>query len=63
MQNEVEWLCKIKHQNIVSMLGFGVYRQTRCIVYEMMHNGSLECQLHGKERDVSKFLPPFCSIF
>ncbi|KAJ4874359.1 putative receptor-like protein kinase [Raphanus sativus] len=46
-ENEVEWLCKIKHQNIVSMLGFGVYRQTRCIVYEMMHNGSLECQLHG----------------
>lgn len=58
MQNEVDWLAKIKHQNIISMLGFSVYRQTRCIVYEMMQNGSLESQLHGKG-DV----PPFCSIF
>ncbi|KAF8103396.1 hypothetical protein N665_0188s0333 [Sinapis alba] len=46
-ENEVEWLAKIKHQNIISMLGFCVYRQTRCIVYEMMQNGSLESQLHG----------------
>ncbi|KAL0725935.1 hypothetical protein Bca4012_040534 [Brassica carinata] len=46
-ENEVDWLAKIKHQNIISMLGFSVYRQTRCIVYEMMHNGSLESQLHG----------------
>ncbi|KAJ0231735.1 Protein kinase domain-containing protein [Hirschfeldia incana] len=46
-ENEVDWLAKIKHQNIISMLGFCVYRQTRCIVYEMMHNGSLESQLHG----------------
>ncbi|CAN6939039.1 unnamed protein product [Brassica oleracea var. botrytis] len=46
-ENEVDWLAKIKHQNIISMLGFSVYRQTRCIVYEMMQNGSLESQLHG----------------
>lgn len=46
-ENEVDWLAKIKHQNIVSLLGFSVYRQTRCIVYEMMQNGSLESQLHG----------------
>ncbi|KAF8048129.1 hypothetical protein N665_2665s0004 [Sinapis alba] len=46
-ENEVDWLAKIKHQNIISLLGFSVYRQTRCIVYEMMQNGSLESQLHG----------------
>ncbi|KAH0920494.1 hypothetical protein HID58_028154 [Brassica napus] len=46
-ENEVDWLAKIKHQNIISILGFSVYRQTRCIVYEMMQNGSLESQLHG----------------
>ncbi|CAH8330166.1 unnamed protein product [Eruca vesicaria subsp. sativa] len=45
-ENEVDWLAKIKHQNIISMLGFCVYRQTRCIVYETMQNGSLESQLH-----------------
>lgn len=47
MQNEVDWLAKIRHQNIISLLGFCVYRQTSCIVYEMMQNGSLESQLHG----------------
>ncbi|KAF8080368.1 hypothetical protein N665_0951s0005 [Sinapis alba] len=46
-ENEVDWLAKIKHQNIISLLGFSVYRQTRCIVYEIMQNGSLESQLHG----------------
>ena len=53
MQNEVDWLAKIKHQNIISLLGFSVYRQTRCIVYEMMQNGSLESRLHGKGDDPS----------
>ncbi|KAL1198604.1 putative receptor-like protein kinase [Cardamine amara subsp. amara] len=46
-ETEVDWLAKIRHQNIVSLLGFCVYRQTRCIVYELMQNGSLESQLHG----------------
>ncbi|KAH0938725.1 hypothetical protein HID58_006186 [Brassica napus] len=46
-ENEVDWLAKIKHQNVISLLGFSVYRQTRCIVYEMMQNGSLESRLHG----------------
>ncbi|KFK42447.1 hypothetical protein AALP_AA2G257900 [Arabis alpina] len=46
-ENEVDWLGKIRHQNIISLLGFCVYRQTRCIVYEMMQNGSLESQLLG----------------
>uniref|UniRef100_A0A1J3ESR9 Putative receptor-like protein kinase n=1 Tax=Noccaea caerulescens TaxID=107243 RepID=A0A1J3ESR9_NOCCA len=46
-ENEVDWLAKIRHQNIISLLGFCVYRQTSCIVYEMMQNGSLESQLHG----------------
>ncbi|EFH65540.1 kinase family protein [Arabidopsis lyrata subsp. lyrata] len=46
-ETEVDWLAKIRHQNIISLLGFCVYRQTSCIVYEMMQNGSLESQLHG----------------
>jgi serine/threonine protein kinase len=46
-ETEVDWLAKIRHQNIVSLLGFCVYRQTSCIVYELMQNGSLESQLHG----------------
>ncbi|CAN8240508.1 unnamed protein product [Cochlearia groenlandica] len=46
-EKEVDWLGKIKHQNIISLMGFCVYRQYRFVVYEMMQNGSLECQLLG----------------
>ena len=47
MQNEVDWLVKIQHQNIVSLLGYCIHGETRLLVYEMMQNGSLESQLHG----------------
>ncbi|KAE9453567.1 hypothetical protein C3L33_14539, partial [Rhododendron williamsianum] len=45
-ENEVDWLSKIQHQNVVSLLGYCVHGDTRFLVYEMMHNGSLESQLH-----------------
>ncbi|KAJ0440663.1 putative protein kinase RLK-Pelle-RLCK-X family [Helianthus annuus] len=45
--NEVDWLGKLKHQNIVNLLGYCVHDDTRFLVYEMMHQGSLESQLHG----------------
>jgi len=48
LQNEVGWLSKIQHQNIVSLLGYCIHEQSRFLVYEIMQNGSLECQLHGK---------------
>ena len=47
MQNEVDWLVKIQHQNIVSLLGYCIHGKTRLLVYEIMQNGSLESQLHG----------------
>ncbi|KAJ9692877.1 hypothetical protein PVL29_011803 [Vitis rotundifolia] len=46
-ENEVDWLSKIQHQNIVSLLGCCIHGETRFLVYEMMQNGSLEAQLHG----------------
>ncbi|KAK8523459.1 hypothetical protein V6N12_047979 [Hibiscus sabdariffa] len=36
-----------EHPNIISLLGFSSDNDTRFIVYELMHNGSLETQLHG----------------
>ncbi|KAL9463002.1 hypothetical protein AB3S75_000916 [Citrus x aurantiifolia] len=45
--NEVNWLTKIRHQNIISLLGYCIHAETRFLVYEMMQNGSLEKQLHG----------------
>lgn len=47
MQNEINWLSKIQHQNIISLLGYCIHDETRFLVYEMMQNGSLENQLHG----------------
>ncbi|XWS70472.1 hypothetical protein CRYUN_Cryun03dG0051200 [Craigia yunnanensis] len=46
-ENEVDLLCKFKHSNIISLLGFSSDNETRFIVYELMQNGSLETQLHG----------------
>lgn len=47
-QNEVDLLSKMQHLNIISLLGYSINEETRFIVYELMQNGSLETQLHGK---------------
>lgn len=46
-ENELNWLSKIQHQNVVTLLGYCIHGQARYLVYEMMQNGSLETQLHG----------------
>ncbi|CAH1435017.1 unnamed protein product [Lactuca virosa] len=46
-ENEINCLSRIQHQNIVNLLGYCIHDETRFLVYEMMHNGSLESQLHG----------------
>ncbi|KAD6118750.1 hypothetical protein E3N88_10021 [Mikania micrantha] len=46
-ENEISCLSRIQHQNIVNLLGYCIHGETRFLVYEMMHNGSLESQLHG----------------
>lgn len=46
-QNEVELMSKIRHPNLVSLLGFCTHENTRFLVYDLMQNGSLEDQLHG----------------
>ncbi|KAG6575621.1 putative receptor-like protein kinase, partial [Cucurbita argyrosperma subsp. sororia] len=49
-ENELSWLCKIRHQNVIKLLGHCIHGETQFLVYEMMHNGSLESQLHGPSR-------------
>ncbi|CAA3016884.1 probable receptor kinase At1g80640 [Olea europaea subsp. europaea] len=49
-ENEIEWLSKILHQNVVSLLGYCIHGEGHYLVYELMHNGSLEFQLHGPSR-------------
>lgn len=46
-ENEVDLLSKIRHPNIISLLGCSIYGETRFIVFELMQNGSLETHLHG----------------
>ncbi|KAL9231989.1 hypothetical protein vseg_007141 [Gypsophila vaccaria] len=46
-QNEICWLSKIQHQNIVTLLGCCMFEDTVFLAYEMLQNGSLESQLHG----------------
>ncbi|CAH1423026.1 unnamed protein product [Lactuca virosa] len=46
-ENAVDWLGKLKHQNIINLLGYCIHDDNRFLVYEMMHQGSLESQLHG----------------
>ncbi|KAE8731680.1 putative receptor-like protein kinase [Hibiscus syriacus] len=41
-QNEVDLLCKFKHPNIISLLGFSSENESRFIVYELMQNGPSE---------------------
>jgi serine/threonine protein kinase len=47
-KNEVLILPKLQHKNIVKLMGFCAERSERILVYESMHNGSLEDVIFGK---------------
>ncbi|XP_009604859.1 serine/threonine-protein kinase BRI1-like 2 [Nicotiana tomentosiformis] len=47
---EMETLGKIKHKNLVPLLGYCKVGEERLLVYEFMEYGSLEEMLHGKTR-------------
>lgn len=44
---EVEILSRLHHRNLVKLIGICVEKSTRCLVYELVHNGSVESHLHG----------------
>eukprot|EP00249_Psilotum_nudum_P019453 c27260_g1_i1 orf=164-1774(-) len=44
---EIDLTSKMRHENLVSLLGFCIHGQEHFLVYELMQNGSLEEQLHG----------------
>ncbi|TYK18990.1 receptor-like serine/threonine-protein kinase ALE2 [Cucumis melo var. makuwa] len=45
---EVEMLSRLHHRNLVKLIGICIEGRTRCLVYELVHNGSVESHLHGK---------------
>ncbi|KAG6417541.1 hypothetical protein SASPL_119724 [Salvia splendens] len=50
---EVEAIGKVKHKNLVSLLGYCAEGAQRLLVYEYIDNGNLEQWLHGNVRPVS----------
>lgn len=44
---EVEMLSRLHHRNLVKLIGISAEDSFRCLVYELIPNGSLESHLHG----------------
>lgn len=44
---EVEMLSRLHHRNLVKLIGICIEGRNRCLVYELVHNGSVESHLHG----------------
>ncbi|XP_076935206.1 receptor-like serine/threonine-protein kinase ALE2 [Bidens hawaiensis] len=46
---EVELLSRLHHRNLVKLVGICIERHTRCLVYELVPNGSAESHLRDKQ--------------
>ncbi|KAK6937705.1 Serine-threonine/tyrosine-protein kinase, catalytic domain [Dillenia turbinata] len=47
---EVEMLSRLHHRNLVKLIGICIEERTRCLVYELVRNGSVESHLHGADK-------------
>ncbi|XP_076941339.1 receptor-like serine/threonine-protein kinase ALE2 [Bidens hawaiensis] len=47
---EVEMLSRLHHRNLVKLIGICIEGRTRCLVYELVRNGSVESHLHGVDK-------------
>ncbi|KAK1353279.1 Receptor-like serine/threonine-protein kinase ALE2 [Heracleum sosnowskyi] len=47
---EVEMLSRLHHRNLVKLIGICFERHTRCLIYEVVSNGSVESHLHGVDK-------------
>ncbi|KAI3443635.1 hypothetical protein Pfo_000300 [Paulownia fortunei] len=50
---EVEMLSRLHHRNLVKLIGICAEDRTRCLVYELIPNGSLESHLHGIDKETA----------
>ncbi|PPD75610.1 hypothetical protein GOBAR_DD27466 [Gossypium barbadense] len=48
---EVEMLSRLHHRNLVKLVGICIEGHIRCLVYELVPNGSVESHLHGIDKD------------
>ncbi|KAL9318234.1 hypothetical protein ACSQ67_014751 [Phaseolus vulgaris] len=47
---EVEMLSRLHHRNLVKLFGICIEGRKRCLVYELIYNGSVESHLHGDDK-------------
>ncbi|PQQ20015.1 receptor-like serine/threonine-protein kinase ALE2 [Prunus yedoensis var. nudiflora] len=47
---EIEMLSRLHHRNLVKLIGICIEGRTRSLVYELVHNGSVESHLHGVDK-------------
>ncbi|XP_019709055.2 receptor-like serine/threonine-protein kinase ALE2 isoform X2 [Elaeis guineensis] len=47
---EVEMLSQLHHRNLVKLIGICIEGHKRCLVYELVRNGSVESHLHGADK-------------
>ncbi|KAK1417404.1 hypothetical protein QVD17_26531 [Tagetes erecta] len=50
---EVEMLSRLHHRNLVRLLGICTEERNRCLVYELIPNGSVESHLHGIDKETA----------
>ncbi|KAG1361461.1 hypothetical protein COCNU_09G009240 [Cocos nucifera] len=47
---EVEMLSRLHHRNLVKLIGICIEGNKRCLIYELVRNGSVESHLHGAHK-------------
>lgn len=52
---EVEMLSRLHHRNLVKLIGICTEERSRCLVYELIPNGSVESHLHGNGFALSEY--------
>ncbi|XP_026422832.1 proline-rich protein 36-like isoform X2 [Papaver somniferum] len=50
---EVEMLGRLHHRNLVKLIGICIEEKARCLVYELIANGSVESHLHGPDKETA----------
>ncbi|CAL5360369.1 unnamed protein product [Camellia sinensis] len=51
---EVEMLSRLHHRNLVKLIGICTEERSRCLVYELIPNGSVESHLHGIDKETAQ---------
>lgn len=47
---EIEMLSRLHHRNLVKLIGICIEGHIRCLVFELVSNGSVESHLHGVDK-------------